>query len=219
MTACANQPEGNYYNKYESRNPVARRLMDNFLRAFDEITSSVDIRTAYEVGCGEGNLSLRLARRGVVVRASDVSARLIQDANERAAREQLPAQFECRSIYDLSTEKERAELAVCCEVLEHLEHTEAAIDVLARIATPYLIVSVPREPLWRILNLARGAYVKNLGNTPGHVQHWSAAAFLRLLKTRFDVIGIRTPLPWTMALCKAPGRAVSKPRSSAGTKG
>ena len=68
------------------------------------------------------------------------------------------------------------------EVLEHLEDTEAAVNVLAQIATPYLVVSVPREPLWRILNLARGAYLKDLGNTPGHVQHWSTASFLRLLE-------------------------------------
>jgi len=27
-------------------------------------------------------------------------------------------------------------------------------------------VSVPREPLWRMLNMARGAYWKSLGNTP-----------------------------------------------------
>ena len=37
----------------------------------------------------------------------------------------------------------------------------------------HLLVSVPREPLWRALNVARGAYLRELGNTPGHVNHWS----------------------------------------------
>jgi SAM-dependent methyltransferase len=219
MTRAVDQPEGNYYDKYGSKNPLARRMMDNFLRAFDDITSSIDIQTAYEAGCGEGHLSLRLARRGVAVRASDVSARLIQEANVLATRERLPAQFECRSIYDLSAEEASADLAVCCEVLEHLEDTEAAVSILAQIASPYLVVSVPREPLWRILNLARGAYLKDLGNTPGHVQHWSTGSFLRLLRTRFEVIDTRTPLPWTMALCRVPGRTVSKPASRTGTTG
>ena len=165
------------------------------------------------------SLSLRLARRGVAVRASDVSARLIQEANVLAASERLPAQFECRSFLSLSADEASADLAVCCEVLEHLEDTEAAVNVLAQIATPYLVVSVPREPLWRILNLARGAYLKDLGNTPGHVQHWSTGSFLRLLRTRFEVIDTRTPLPWTMALCRVPGRTVSTPASRTGTTG
>jgi hypothetical protein len=30
---------------------------------------------------------------------------------------------------------------------------------------------VPREPIWRIGNMARGRYLGDLGNTPGHIQH------------------------------------------------
>ena len=37
----------------------------------------------------------------------------------------------------------------------------------------HLLVSVPREPLWRALNMLRGAYWRALGNTPGHLNHWS----------------------------------------------
>jgi hypothetical protein len=61
---------------------------------------------------------------------------------------------------------------------------------------------VPREPLWRVLNLARGKYLADLGNTPGHVNHWSRGGFLDLLSRRFEIVEARTPLPWTMALCK-----------------
>ena len=50
---------------------------------------------------------------------------------------------------------------------------ERALDVLAGLARPWLIASVPREPLWRALNLARLSYVGDLGNTPGHLNHWS----------------------------------------------
>jgi hypothetical protein len=54
--------------------------------------------------------------------------------------------------------------------------------------------------LWRLLNLARGRYVARLGNTPGHLQHWSTGAFQRLLATELDVRAVRTPLPWTQVL-------------------
>ena len=50
------------------------------------------------------------------------------------------------------------ELIVCCEVLEHLVDAEGALDVVAGLARPWAILSVPREPLWRALNLLRLAY-------------------------------------------------------------
>jgi hypothetical protein len=53
-----------------------------------------------------------------------------------------------------------------------------------------------------VLNLARGHYWRDLGNTPGHLQHWSTLAFLDLLQDHLEVLELRTPLPWTMALCR-----------------
>jgi len=63
-------------------------------------------------------------------------------------------------------------------------------------------VSVPREPLWRVLNLCRLRYLGAAGNTPGHLNHWSRPAFLAFLRSRFEVIAVRNPVPWTMALCR-----------------
>jgi hypothetical protein len=64
-------------------------------------------------------------------------------------------------------------------------------------------VSVPREPLWRALNLARLKYVGALGNTPGHLNHWSRRRFVEFLERRLQVVEVRSPMPWTMALCRA----------------
>ena len=96
-----------------------------------------------------------------------------------------------------------AELVVCCEVLEHLADPERGLAVLASLARPWLLVSVPREPVWRALNLARGHYFADLGNTPGHLNHWSRRGFVNWLSTRLSVVEVRAPLPWTMALCRA----------------
>jgi hypothetical protein len=63
-----------------------------------------------------------------------------------------------------------------------------------------VLITVPREPLWRLLNLARGRYWSALGNTDGHVQHWSRGALLHFLSTRLDVVAMRSPLPWTQVL-------------------
>jgi hypothetical protein len=73
---------------------------------------------------------------------------------------------------------------------------------MARVAGRWLIVSVPREPLWRALNVARGAYLRELGNTPGHLNHWSRGAFVGLLGGYGQVVEIRSPFPWTMLLVR-----------------
>ena len=66
----------------------------------------------------------------------------------------------------------------------------------------HLLVSVPREPLWRGLNMARGAYLKDLGNTPGHVNHWSKRSFTELLSRHGQVVEATSPFPWTMLLTR-----------------
>jgi SAM-dependent methyltransferase len=92
--------------------------------------------------------------------------------------------------------------ATAIEVLEHVPDAPAVLAEMARVAARWLLVSVPREPLWRGLNLARGSYVRDLGNTPGHLNHWSRRSFGRLLARYGDVAELRSPLPWTMALVK-----------------
>jgi hypothetical protein len=53
-----------------------------------------------------------------------------------------------------------------------------------------------------VLNLARGKYLKDMGNTPGHLQHWSRRSFLRLVSSYAEVVKVLTPLPWTVVLCR-----------------
>ena len=194
-------PAGNYYDKYRTRNPIARWLMQGFLSGFDRLSSSIPSGPVLEVGCGEGELSMRLAARGHRVRGCDVSADVIDEARGRARSAGLAVEFWQCDIQDL-TEQDAAPLVICCEVLEHLRDPQAGLERLALLARPWLIVSVPREPLWRAMNMARGKYLGQLGNTPGHLNHWGGGAFLSQLGERFDIVETASPVPWTMALCK-----------------
>jgi 2-polyprenyl-3-methyl-5-hydroxy-6-metoxy-1,4-benzoquinol methylase len=192
---------GNHYPKYTTSNPLARRLVDGFMAALVDLSERSGAKQVHEVGCGEGFLSTMLAQSGLAVRGSDISAAAVAIARRRAAALGLAVTFRVADLHDLSLPDAGAELVVCCEVLEHLADPARALALLARLAQPYLIVSVPREPLWRVLNVARGRYWAALGNTPGHLQHWSARDFLALLEDHVEVREVRTPLPWTMALC------------------
>lgn len=194
---------GNTYDKYGSRNPIVRWMTSQFEETLSELVAIAAPNAIHEVGCGEGYWVLRWSDQGIAARGSDFSTRIIEMARENASKRGLPATlFEVRSIYDVEPSRDKADLIVCCEVLEHLEHPEAGLQALQKVVGRHLIVSVPREPLWRVLNLARGKYVPDLGNTPGHIQHWSKVAFVRLVSKYFEVVEIRSPLPWTMLLCR-----------------
>lgn len=193
---------GNFYDKYGTKNPIARYLMKSFFDSIDGLISPLHVENIHEVGCGEGHLSRYLAKKGYSIRGSDFSAQIVEQATRKSREENVPIVFKAASIYNLVEEEDSAELVVCCEVLEHLEYPERALDTLTKLAKPYLLVSVPREPIWRMLNVCRCKYVKDFGNTPGHINHWQRAGFLRLLEQYFEVVDDRCPLPWTVALCR-----------------
>jgi 2-polyprenyl-3-methyl-5-hydroxy-6-metoxy-1,4-benzoquinol methylase len=201
---------GNYYDKYGTRNPIAQRLLKGFLQAFDELSAQSQAETAYEIGCGEGMLSFRLLGRGMRVQGSDVDPPIVEEANRRANELGYGKPFDTRDLFDVTEARANADLLVCCEVLEHIPMPSNALDHLARLTHRYLLISVPREPLWRVLNVARCKYLSSLGNTPGHINHWSSRQFLTALAKRFDIVAVRKPLPWTMALCRLRNASVSE---------
>lgn len=200
--ARAAEGGGNVYDKYSTLHPIERRLVSGFLAQLVELVDQTGAGEAHEVGCGEGELALRLAARGLRVRGSDAFAEVIGEARRRAAVAGAEIHYETKPVQELDPERDAAELVLCCEVLEHLDDPAAALETLTALAQPWLIVSVPREPLWRALNLARLKYVRDLGNTPGHLNHWSRDGFIRFLEPRLEVVEVRSPLPWTMALCR-----------------
>jgi SAM-dependent methyltransferase len=191
---------GNYYDKYNSKNPIERLLTNGFLRCFDSLLGKVPgAGEAYEIGCGEGNLSIRLAKSGFRVAASDITDEILEVAARQAREEKVEISFEKKSVYESSNLRGKA-LIVCCEVLEHLESPQEAMGIIASSKPSRVLLSVPREPVWRILNLGRGKYFAQLGNTPGHVQHWTRNGFLQFVSEYFRILEVRNPLPWTMVL-------------------
>jgi 2-polyprenyl-3-methyl-5-hydroxy-6-metoxy-1,4-benzoquinol methylase len=192
---------GNTYDKYGTKNPVARRLQSGFERTLAELFAQAAPQTLLDVGCGEGVLVSKwaLSIPGRVVGLD------LEDPQLQAewAKRQVPnLEYKIMKAENLPFGDGEFEVATAIEVLEHVPDPEHTVAEMARCASKYLLVSVPREPLWRGLNMARGAYLKDLGNTPGHLNHWSKRSFVELLSKHGTVVEARSPFPWTMLLVR-----------------
>ena len=199
-------PTGNTYDKYGSTNPVVRRLTAGFETALDELFERAaregGVGSLLDVGCGEGVLTEGWARR---LGERQVVGLDLADPKLEAhwhARERGNLRFVAGRAEELPFADNEFELLTAIETLEHVPDPERTLAEMARVASRHLLVSVPREPLWRALNVLRGAYVRELGNTPGHLNHWSKRGLRDLVAGRAELLEVRTPFPWTMVLAR-----------------
>jgi 2-polyprenyl-3-methyl-5-hydroxy-6-metoxy-1,4-benzoquinol methylase len=193
---------GNTYDKYGSTNPVVRRLMAGFERTLDELFAQAAPQSLLDVGCGEGVLTHKWAQRLAPRRVVGID---LEDEPIQAEWAKRPApnlEYRIMKAENLPFGDREFDVATAIEVLEHVPDPGHTVAEMARVASGHLLVSVPREPLWRGLNMARGAYLKDLGNTPGHLNHWSKRSFVALLSRHGEVVAARSPFPWTMLLVK-----------------
>lgn len=187
--------------KYNSKNPISKFLINQFMTSVLTLVSdSVNYNnTISEIGCGEGHILGLLKNNGYsLIRGLD-----IDEENVKNAKLNLPdVNINVGNIYKLTPENDSADLIICCEVLEHLDEPGKALEKLCQLSNNYFIVSVPNEPLWRILNTLRLKYVKDFGNSPGHINHWSKNSFIELVSQYADIVKISSPIPFTILLCK-----------------
>jgi 2-polyprenyl-3-methyl-5-hydroxy-6-metoxy-1,4-benzoquinol methylase len=200
-TTSPTETDFDFRQKYESKNPILRYLIDRFYDSIGELLRAAEPRRVLEVGCGEGFSTARLREllpAQTSLEACDVEHRLVA-----AARQRNPGvAIHQESIYDTARESGGWDLVVCMEVLEHLDRPEDALKQLVRLSSRWLLVSVPREPLWRAMNMARLTYLADWGNTPGHIQHWSTGGFRRFVGRHAQPHAVHTPVPWTQVLAR-----------------
>ena len=190
---------GNHTNKYTSGNRAIGWLTDRFVARLDGLVGDIaaDTRPAtnpLEVGVGEGVIAQRLHRRfGRAVGLDLPDAGLREEWRARPGPHYLHADAGRLPFRDGAFD-----LVVCVEVLEHLRDPDAGLRELARVSSRHLLLSVPREPVFRGSNLLTGRYVKDLGNTPGHLNHWSRSSFQRFVSQCASVRAVASPYPWTI---------------------
>jgi 2-polyprenyl-3-methyl-5-hydroxy-6-metoxy-1,4-benzoquinol methylase len=203
-------PAGNTYDKYGTKNPVARLLVGRFLAVVEQAVRELEPRSLLDIGCGEGVVTAWVARAvpdAKVVGLDVADAGLVAEWERRRGAN---VDFRAGSAYALPYGDDAFDVVCALEVLEHLERPREALVEMCRVAAQAIVASVPREPVWRVANVLSGRYVGALGNTPGHVNHWSKRAFRRFAEEAGAVTSVRTPFPWTVVtVSRADGRVAT----------
>lgn len=207
MKLRATPEKEDFRGKYEEDSTIAKKMLDGYFNTVEKLTkeSGVNKRKkakAIELGCGEGHSTQRINKflsKSVTLQASEYVAKQISIAKELNPGIKITEE----NIYELPHKDKEFDLVYLLEVLEHLDYPDKALKEVSRILKDdgYMILGVPREPIWRALNMSRGKYLKDFGNTPGHLNHWSSTKLVKYLEKHFGVVeSIKTPLPWTIVL-------------------
>ncbi len=197
-----------YSDKYTNSGKLGEMLVSKYFLSVNKLLSRIpreviDNGNVLEVGCGPGFSSERISNmlgKSTTFFISDYEEENVKDARNKLGKR---AKVSLEDIYSLDRQDNSMSLIFILEVLEHLEEPEKALAEIRRVGSNYFIFGVPREPVWRILNMLRGKYLKNLGNTPGHLQNWSRKRFKKFLeRNSFRIIAVESPLPWTLVLAE-----------------
>jgi 2-polyprenyl-3-methyl-5-hydroxy-6-metoxy-1,4-benzoquinol methylase len=198
---------GNTTPKYTAKNPAIRWLTERWVANLEKIFDQVGTdphgapKRALEVGCGEGVIADKLHHR-----FGDVVALDLPDSGLRSWWDQYPGPAYLHAdAHHLPFDDDQFDLVIAVEVLEHLTDPLQGLGELARVSRRHLIVSVPREPIFRSCNLVAGRYVRDLGNTPGHLNHWSKRGFTKFIGAHADIRQVTSPFPWTTIWATLPG--------------
>jgi SAM-dependent methyltransferase len=187
------------YEKFQTRNPVVRRLIDRFYMQLSEVVRPLGPDSVLDAGCGEGET---LARLATLLPERVVAVDLNADAVDFTV-ERFPAiEVAQHSIEELPFGDASFDLVLCLEVLEHLPDPGAALAELARVARNRVVISVPHEPWFRFGSLVRGKYLGALGNHPEHVNHWNPHGLRTFLQAELEVVSLKRSFPWLIADCR-----------------
>ena len=187
------------YEKFQTGNPVVRRLIDGFYAKVEETVAPLKPETVLDAGCGEGETLDRLAS---VLPAQPVGIDLNPESVEFAGQRLPDASLSVANLLELPFADDQFDLVLCLEVLEHLPDPAAGLAELARVSGKDIVVSVPHEPWFRLGSLARGKYLKTWGNHPEHVNHWNPRSLRDFLATQVEVVEVKTSTPWLIARCR-----------------
>jgi SAM-dependent methyltransferase len=188
--------------KHLTKSLFSRKLMGEFYVSVSGLCNSIGAKNILNIGCGEGfdiKKITEINKTNPYYCGMDISFSALKIA--RQALSEIHFDEVNADIYHLPFRLNKFDLILCLEVLEHLSFPERALEQLQHFSGK-CIFSVPFEPryrLTRMLLLRRN--IRQFGDHPEHVNHWSSKTFSRLIRKYFEIDKIITPYPWVVVLC------------------
>jgi ubiquinone/menaquinone biosynthesis C-methylase UbiE len=194
----------------EGQGKIGSKLLEGYFKTVKHLLDasgkleSKEKMKAIELGCGEGFSTQKIHKMlpaNIKLYASEYVEQLVPKARELNPDVEVIQE----SVYELTHKDNTFDIIFFPEVLEHLDFPDKALKEINRVLKDdgVLILGVPNEPLWRVLNMLRGKYLKDFGNTIGHLNHWSPRSLEKFIETHFGPVVVRkNPLPWTVVLAK-----------------
>jgi ubiquinone/menaquinone biosynthesis C-methylase UbiE len=102
-----------------------------------------------EVGCGDGYLSLAIAKAGKRALALDLHPAILGNVQVEAAREMVQLQVAVGNIEALPFPDRAFDTVIAAHTLEHVLNFEKAVHELVRVGRQRIIIVVPRQRYYR----------------------------------------------------------------------
>lgn len=185
-------------SKYENKNPLHRYALKRFLRHIKNAIDETGAVRILELGSADGYVVKYLKDRNRALELWGVD--IDREALLQARKINSEAHFEYGDVEAGVLPEGQFDVAMALEVLEHIPNTEAALLNIQKLDAKYFIISVPREPFFRILNFLRGRHWERLGNHPEHVHTWRKNKFRQIISKYFTIKKDYSSFPWTVFL-------------------
>lgn len=186
------------YRKHTASNPLQRFLIGRFFNTLINEARKLNPNNILDVGCGEGFTLEKFRLQGIGKELVGID--FSNEAISIGKKTHPELKLQPGTIYHVPFKSSSFDLVVCTEVLEHLEFPEKALEQLEKVTKKYCIISVPHEPWFMLANFLRGKNLSRWGNDIEHINHWSRKGIADLIRTRFDILEIKQPFPWTIII-------------------
>jgi 2-polyprenyl-3-methyl-5-hydroxy-6-metoxy-1,4-benzoquinol methylase len=190
----------NFYDKFHNKSASSLNIINsnNFtyyyiIKTLNEVVKSYKKNVhILDVGCGTGAIDLYLANLGFKVTGFDISKKAIDIANKNSNLnnfKKFPS-FYTKDIQSAIPKKDKYEIIICSEVLEHIKNDS---NVIKKLKTSLkkggsLIITVPSSnaPLYRLGKLSE------FDKEVGHLRRYLISDLRSILtKEKLKIVKVR----------------------------
>ncbi len=195
-------------NKYQCHHPFAVKTIGAFTTKVMQMISRTKHSRILSLGCGEGyDIKNLFEKRRIEFEyccGLDLNINALRYSRKVVSAFQLDVVN--GDVHHLPFKLDGFDLILCLEVMEHLKNPDGVLERISHFFKGACLFSIPNEPLYRLTRMfLLRKNIRNFGNHPEHINHWSAGGFRRLLEKYFEVEMVEKSFPWTIALCRVGG--------------